>query len=156
MVWLSKTQHEAKYLASRQRWFLGGRLAHGPTEAWTQKAGWSGESQGAIELSGQGTKVFQSVLMFDINSYRKKPQKYLAFTFFIFPGVGVPPIRLLDGVLIIVPYSISSCICLVFFICYFPKNNTLKKTKQKTNKHWQNYKTTATGKWKSRQSVSQQ
>lgn len=41
--------------------------------------------------------------------------------------MGVPPIRLLDGVLIIVPYSISSCICLVFFICYFPKNNTFKK-----------------------------
>lgn len=27
--------------------------------------------------------------------------------------------RLLDGVLFTVPYNISSCVCLVFFSCYF-------------------------------------
>lgn len=47
-------------------------------------------------------------------------------TFLIFPGVGVPAIRLLDGVLIAVPYNMSSCVCLVFFSCYFkPKINNV-------------------------------
>lgn len=40
-------------------------------------------------------------------------------TFLIFAGVGVPTNRLLDGVCLAVPYSISSCVCLVFFICCF-------------------------------------
>lgn len=40
-------------------------------------------------------------------------------TFLIFAGVGVPTNRLLAGVCLTVPYSISSCVCLVFFICCF-------------------------------------
>lgn len=39
-------------------------------------------------------------------------------TFLTFPGVGVPAMRLLDGVLFAVPYNMSSCVCLVFFSCY--------------------------------------
>lgn len=45
-------------------------------------------------------------------------------TFLIFAGVGVPPNRLLDGVCLAVPYSISSCVCLVFFICCFKQIKT--------------------------------
>lgn len=40
-------------------------------------------------------------------------------TFLIFAGRGVPISRLLDGVCLAVPYSISSCVCFVFFICCF-------------------------------------
>lgn len=47
-------------------------------------------------------------------------------TFRTFPGVGVPAMRLLDGVLFEVPYNMSSCVCLVFFICCYQKKKRRK------------------------------
>lgn len=47
-------------------------------------------------------------------------------TFLIFPGVGVPAIRLLDGIRFAVPYNISSCVCLVFFICCYVTDKSLR------------------------------
>lgn len=98
------------HLAGRQRRFLA-RLAEGSSEAGVKDAGGSGERRGGVELSrkhrrqtGGGSGV---------------PAAGSAPTFLIFAGVGVPARRLLDGVSLTVPYSISSCVCLVFFICCF-------------------------------------
>lgn len=91
------------------------------------------------EGKGESTTESLAQVQFIIVSVQVQIQsEEIHLTFLTFPGVGVPAIRLLDGVLTAVPYSISSCVCLVFFICYLQTkiiyvDNTFVNGKTKNN-----------------------
>lgn len=99
------------HLAGRQRWFLESGLVGGSPKAWVKDASWSSECWSGVELSrGTHVKYIEGTV---VATWGSTP------TFLIFPGVGVSANRLLGGACLAVPYSISSCVCLVFFICCF-------------------------------------
>lgn len=99
------------HLTGRQRWFLESGLVGGSPKAWVKDASWSSECWSGVELSrGKHVKYIEGTV---VATWGSTP------TFLIFPGVGVSANRLLGGACLAVPYSISSCVCLVFFICCF-------------------------------------